>query len=183
MLPAETPSDRELIDSVLSGEREDYAELVRRHHAKVMGVCLSMLGDAASAEDAAQDAFLKAYQSLEDFQGDSAFGTWLYRIASNRCLDLLRQRARRAEAPLEAVKDEPRERSDASEEKELVSRVFKRLPEDYRLILTLREIEGLSYTELTEVLDCTLDAVKARLQRARRAFQEELRHIQAPDSV
>ena len=88
-------TDQELIAGVLAGEQDGYAELVRRHHARVMGVCLSMLGDAASAEDAAQDCFLKAYRSLADFQGQAAFGTWLYRIAANRCLDLLRRRARR----------------------------------------------------------------------------------------
>lgn len=176
-------SDQELIDSVLAGEQGDYAELVRRHHAKVMGVCLSMLSDEASAQDAAQDVFLKAYRALREFKGGSTFGTWLYRIASNRCLDVLRQRTRRAEDPLEAIKEEPREKTDASEEKELVDRTLARLPEDYRLILTLREIEGLSYAELMEVLDCSLDSVKAKLQRARKAFAEELRHIHGPSGV
>lgn len=176
-------SDQELIDSVLAGEQNDYAELVRRHHAKVMGVCLSMLGDHNSAEDAAQDTFLKAHRSLAEFQGASSFGTWLYRIASNRCLDLLRQRAHRREQPLESLTKEPAEPRDASEEKELVARALSRLPEDYRLILTLREMEGLSYTKLTEVLDCTMDAVKARLRRARQSFEEELRHIYGAGSV
>lgn len=176
-------SDQDLIDSVLAGEQDDYAELIRRHHAKVMGVCLGMLSDAASAEDAAQDVFLKAYRSLADFKGTSSFGTWLYRVAANRCLDILRQRTRRAEDPLEGIKEEPREIRDASEEKELVARVLAKLPEDYRLILTLREMEDLSYTELTQVLDCSMDAVKARLQRARKSFEEELRHIHGPGGV
>ncbi|OGS39333.1 MAG: hypothetical protein A2506_06025 [Elusimicrobia bacterium RIFOXYD12_FULL_66_9] len=176
-------TDQELISRVLAGEQGDYAELVRRHHARVMGVCLSMLGDAASAEDAAQESFLKAYRSLADFSGQSAFGTWLYRIASNRCLDLLRQRARLPESPLETAAAAPEPGRDTSDEDEMVARTLARMPEDYRLILTLREIEGLSYEELTEVLDCSLDAVKARLRRARRSFLDEARHFYGAPSV
>lgn len=176
-------TDQELISRVLSGEQGDYAELVRRHHARVMGVCLSMLGDEASAEDAAQDCFLKAYRRLADFEGQSAFATWLYRIASNRCLDLLRQRARRAESPLEAVANAIEGCRDVSEEKELVARTLACMPEDYRLVISLREIEGLSYEELTQVLDCSLDSVKARLRRARLSFTEHLRHFSGASSV
>jgi RNA polymerase sigma-70 factor (ECF subfamily) len=188
------PSDAELIESVLAGRQEAYGELVRRHHPRVFGLCVSMLGDGTQAEDAAQDVFLKAYRRLSDFRGDAALSTWLYRVASNRCLDLLRQTARRQEESWEAFVEredaglkrllaEPSERAPASEDADLVRRTLERLPPDYRLILTLREIEGLDYRELTKALDCSMDSVKAKLRRAREKFREILGHIESSKNV
>jgi len=191
---AET-SDADLIESVLSGRQEDYAELVRRHHPRVFGLCVSMLGDRAQAEDAAQDVFLKAYRRLSDFRGDAALSTWLYRVAANRCLDLLRSAARRREESWEAFVEregdglrrllaEPASAAPlVSEEADLVRRTLARLPPDYRLILTLREVEGLDYAELTKALDCSMDSVKAKLRRARQRFREILGHIESSKNV
>lgn len=186
-------TDNELISRVLSGERDDYAELVRRHHARVHGLCASMVGVSA-AEDAAQEVFLKAYDRLEDYRGDSAFSTWLYRVASNHCLDVLRREGRRRSESLEALAEregarierlfsEPDDAVRSLEDADLVRRVLAELPEDYRLILTLREMEGLEYKELMTALDCSMDSVKAKLQRARRRFREALRHILPPADV
>src|SRR5471030_797501 len=94
-------NDNDVIARVLAGSRDEYAELIRRHHARVLGLCVSMLGPSA-AEDAAQEVFLKAYDRLKDFRRDSAFSTWLYRVASNHCLDALRRDARRRTESLEA---------------------------------------------------------------------------------
>ena len=187
-------TDTELIDSVLAGRRDDYAELVRRHHGAVLGLCRAMLGDPALAEDAAQESFLNAYRSLGDFRGGAAFSTWLYRIATNRCLDHIRRRARRAEESLDALiesagpdiermLDAGQPARDPVEDADLAARVLARLSPDYRLILTLREVQGLSYDELADALECSLDAVKARLRRARAALQEEVRHILGPRGV
>lgn len=194
MIPGAGPAqggaitDNELIESVLAGRQGDYAELVRRHHARVLGLCASMVG-AGAADDAAQEVFLKAYDRLKDFRRDSAFSTWLYRVASNHCLDLLRKEARRRSesledlterdgARLQALLEDPSgDRTRSLEDAELVRAVLARLPEDYRVILTLRELEGLEYKELMEALDCSMDSVKAKLQRARRQFRETLRHI------
>lgn len=192
-MPLNDPSDRELIGRVLSGRRDDFAELIRRHHARVLGLCASMLGDESLAEDAAQEAFLKAYASLGDFRSDSSFSTWLYRIAANRCLDLRRRNSRRPAESLDALveQESPRLRrllgdtvgGAAAEDADLVRRVLDALPEDYRLILTLREVQGLDYKELMAALGCSMDAVKARLRRARLTFQEKLRHILEADGV
>lgn len=187
-------NDNELIERILEGEQRHYAELVRRHHAKVFALCLAMLHDRASADDAAQDAFLKAYENLPEFRRDSSFSTWLYRIASNRCLDLRRAEARRRSESLEALTEgedeklrwllaDPRDSHHFIEEADLVRKVLARLPDDYRIILTLREMQGLDYRELSEALDCTVDSVKAKLQRARREFREMLRHISPPENV
>jgi RNA polymerase sigma-70 factor, ECF subfamily len=186
-------NDNELIERVLAGNQEDFAELIRRHHARVLGLCASMLGPSA-ADDAAQEVFLKAYSRLRDFRRDSAFSTWLYRVASNHCLDELRRDARRRTESLEALTEreapglqrllaEPGDAARSLEDAELVRSVLDRLPEDYRVILTLRELEGLEYKELTAALDCSMDSVKAKLQRARRSFRDALRHILPAGSV
>ncbi|MDD5656379.1 MAG: sigma-70 family RNA polymerase sigma factor [Elusimicrobia bacterium] len=186
-------SDAELVSRVSSGQKQEYAELVRRHHARILGLCVSMLG-AAEADDAAQEIFLKAYQGLARFAGDSAFSTWLYRIASNHCLDLLRRRNRvkteswdallesegeRIGRLLEAPPDEQRRREDA----DLVERVLSCLPAEQRLALVLREVQGLSYEEIAGAMACSLDSVKARLRRARQDFADRLRHFLDPELV
>jgi len=195
MIADEQTTDAELIELVLAGRQEAYSALVRRHHPRVMSLCVSMLGDRALAEDAAQDVFLKAYRRLRDFRGDAAFSTWLYRVASNRCLDLLRSAARRKEDSWESfveregdgvrrlLAESASERPLMDEDADLVRRVLGRLPEDYRLILTLREVEGLDYRELMDALDCSLDSVKAKLRRAREKFREILRHIEPSRDV
>ena len=186
-------TDNELIERVLAGRQKDYAELIRRHHARVFGLCSSMLGPSA-ADDAAQDVFLKAYDRLKDFRRDSAFSTWLYRVASNHCLDALRRETRRRSESLEALTEreapslqrllvDPTDAVRSLEDAELVRAVLARLPEDYRLILTLREMEGLEYKELMAALDCSMDSVKAKLQRARRLFRQTFRHILPSERV
>jgi len=179
--------DNEIIARVLDGDPAEYAELVRRHHARVFALCASLLGPSA-AEDAAQEVFLKAYERLADYRGDSAFSTWLYRVASNLCLDVLRRERRRRSESLDALTEregarlerllaEPGDAARALEDVDLARRALAALPEDYRLILTLREMEGLEYKELMAALDCSMDSVKAKLRRARRSFREALRHI------
>ncbi len=192
---ANEETDARLIEQVLAGETSLYAELVRRHHPRVFGLCASMLGDRTQAEDAAQDVFLKAYRRLSEFRGDAALSTWLYRVAANRCLDLLRGQSRRREESWEAFVEregdgvrrllaEPSSEAPlASEEADLVQRVLSQLPPDYRLILTLREMEGLDYRELTQAMNCSLDSVKAKLRRARARFREILGHLEASPSV
>lgn len=187
-------TDEQLIERVREGDQDAFAELVRRHHPKVLALCVSMLHDRAASDDAAQEVFLKAYAHLDDFRGDARFSTWLYRVATNKCLDARRAESRRRSDSLEAMTEgedeklrwllaDPRDRLHFTEEADLVRRVLDRLPEDHRVILTLREMEGLEYKELAETLECTVDAVKARLQRARRGFRETMRHICPPEGV
>jgi RNA polymerase sigma-70 factor, ECF subfamily len=153
----------------------------------VRSLCLSLLSNPSEAEDAAQDAFLKAYLSLNDFRGEAAFSTWLYRIAFRHCQDLLRKRTRRKTdswddlldkhgAALEGALSSPGQAASA-ENADLVRRLLSAMPEDYAAVLTLREMQGLSYQEMTEVLDCSLDSVKARLRRARQWLTEKARPL------
>ncbi len=186
--------DQDLVARAQKGEQDAYGELVRRHHAPILVLCVSMLGDREEADDAAQEAFVKAYRSLSRFQRDCAFSTWMYRIASNHCLDRLRRRARERSESLEAVLEAGGDAAEAVmpalpsatqalEDADLVERALACLPPDYRLILTLRETQGLDYHELTQTLDCSLDAVKTRLKRARRLFEEKVRHLLGPTNV
>lgn len=185
--------EEELVRGARAGRREDFEALVRRHHVQVLRLCISLLAVREKGEDAAQEVFLKAYRSLDRFQGDASFSTWLYRIATNHCLDILRKEARRRTESWEELVERDGEAlhrllaspapSDALEASDLAARVLSHLPEDYRLILTLREAEGLSYQEIAEVLSCSLDSVKARLRRAREALQERLRHFSGPGGV
>jgi RNA polymerase sigma-70 factor (ECF subfamily) len=187
-------SDAELAARVRSGRREDFAELVRRHHPAVLSLCRSMLGSEDSAQEAAQEAFLKAYFRLEAFRGESAFPTWVHRIAYNLCIDALRRRSRLEEESLDALLESGGPRLDAllrgreppgdpAGDADLVDRVLGRLSEDYRLILTLREVLGLDYRELAEAMGCSLDSAKARLRRARAAFREIARHLFKAEGV
>lgn len=178
-------TEAELVRAARAGDRDAFADLVRAHHARVLGLCLGMLGDPAAADDAAQEAFLSAWKSLASFKGDSAFGTWVHRIAANKCLDSRRRMGRRAEDSLEAILEgggEPGPSVGAGPERaaeaaDLAARVLGSLSGEYRLILTLREVQGLSYEEIMAVMDCSLDSVKARLRRAREAALESLRHF------
>ena len=180
--------DARLVWRVLAGRRDAYAGLVRRHQARILRLCASLLTDPAAAEDAAQEIFLKAYQSLGAFRGTAAFSTWLYRIAANHCKDLLRKRARERTQSWDALVEEHGEAIEqlltASDDPraavanaELADRVLSHLSPNDRLLLTLREIQGLSYQELARTLGCSVDAVKARLRRARRDLRDKLRHF------
>lgn len=185
-------TDADVVRRVLAGDQAAYAEIVRAHQAKIVRLCAALLHDAVLAEDAAQDVFLKAYQALRSFRGHASLSTWLYRIAANHCLDLLRQRARQPTTSLEVMTESgetapaqgtaPDPRA-AAATAELVQRALAGLPPDYQVILTLREIEGLTYQELAETLHCSVDAVKARLRRARQELLGQVRHFLGPDNV
>ena len=154
----------------------------------MLRLCVSLLGNETEAEDAAQEIFFKAYRSLASFRKESAFSTWLYRIATNHCRDLLRKRSRHKTESIEKMLEEagdaaeriltpsPNSRS-ATENADLIEQILSRISPDERLILTLREVQGLSYQEMAEVLRCSLDAVKARLRRARETLEEQARHF------
>ena len=187
-------SDQQLVERAMAGQREAYAELIRRHHSHTRGLCLSILSNGSDADDAVQEIFVKAYSGLSAFQGRSAFSTWLYRTAVNHCLNLQLKRGRQKAESLEALSKEDAQRLQRSigvhdipqdsscEDSDLVLRALSLLRSDYRTILTLREMEGLEYKELMEVLDCSLDSVKARLRRAREAFRGLVKAILAAGS-
>ena len=171
--------EKEVIREVLAGRADAFEAIVRENQAHVIGLCLSMLGDPTEAEDAAQETFVKAFRSLRSFKMNSRLSTWLYRIGANHCKDVLRGRQRRKTQSLEAMVEEQGEvvyknfKSRPESKNADIESLLSCLSEDERVILTLREAQGLSYQEIAETLDCTLDAVKARLRRARIALQQK----------
>ena len=169
--------DQEILRQILAGDFEAFSRIVEKYQERVLRLCFSMVGPS-HAEDAAQEAFLKAYQALDRFKGNSAFSTWLYRIAANHCVDLLARRKREKTESLDALA----EKSGPSpirkfESEEAVRAVMARLTPDEKAILSLREIEGLDYQELAEILDISLDLVKVRLFRARQSFLKTAKKV------
>jgi RNA polymerase sigma-70 factor (ECF subfamily) len=161
-------------------------------------LCLSFLLSLAEAEDAAQEAFLKGFVSINSYKEDISFQAWMSRIASNHCLDLLRKRKRQKTDSLDGflehseesadwapqTTDEPSAyQMDAREKSAFALKALSELSASQRQILALRELDGLRYDEIAKVLGCTLDGVKARLRRAREALQARARHFSNESSV
>jgi RNA polymerase sigma-70 factor (ECF subfamily) len=163
------PTDADLVSRAQAGRLDAFEELVRRHRLGAYRVALRMLGDDSDAEDATQDAFVQAWRKLDGFRADAAFSTWMYRIVTNRCLNMLR--ARRRTEPLPTDREAPASRPDRIAEGrwqvEDLQRAIGRLTPEQRAPLVLRELEGLSYEEIAAALELSIPAVKSRLHRAR----------------
>ena len=174
--------EQAVIRQILDGDVNAFEELMAAYEKNVYNLALRMVNDPEDAADMSQEAFIKAYQSLSSFRGDSKFSVWLYRIVSNVCLDFLRRRNRRSTVSLSVEDDEGEETQlDIPDEsfspeaqlerrltREAVQRGLSGLPPDSRQILLLREIQGLSYEEIARVLDLEVGTVKSRLFRARK---------------
>ena len=171
--------DAELIGRCLEGDRGALLELVRAYEKMVYSVVYRMLGDPEDAKDAAQETFLKVFESLPYFRGESKLSTWIYRIALNECTARSKRRAVQMQEGM-AIGDIPDSRPSALEaiEKEerdrLVRSAIAQLPEKYRAVIVLRYFEELSYEEMAEVLLLPVGTVKARLFRAREMLRKKL---------
>ena len=177
-----------IVQQVLKGDTNAFEELVLEYEKKVYNVALRILGNSEDAADMTQEAFIKAYNSLPGFRGDSKFSVWLTRIVSNLCLDFLRSRSRRPTVSLSVeddggddvqldvadVSQSPELLLERSLTRESVRRGLKALPEDYRQILLLREIQGLSYDEIADALNIEVGTVKSRIFRGRKKLCEYL---------
>ena len=171
-----------VIRKVQNGDVNAFEDLVAAYEKNVYNLALRMTGSPEDAEDMAQEAFIKAYNSLSSFRGESKFSVWLYRIVSNVCLDFLRKRKKQGTVSLSVEDDEGEEAQldlpDLSQSpeallekkltREAVQRGLAALPEDARHILLLREIQGLSYEEIGETLGLEAGTVKSRIFRARK---------------
>ena len=171
--------EREIIDRVLSGDTEAFEALVLEHQNKVYSLALRMVGNEEDARDMAQEAFIRAFSSLTGFRGDSKFSVWLYRLTSNICIDFLRSRAKKRTVSMTWTDDageleipderfSPEEQFDRTSIRESVQRGLDSLSPQYREILVLREINGLSYEEIGRVLGIEEGTVKSRIFRARK---------------
>jgi len=186
--------DRKLVARVQQGDKTAFDLLVRKYQHKIIKLVGRYVRDRAEAEDVAQEAFLRAYRALGGFRGDSAFYTWLYRIAVNTAKNHLESQGRRL--PNLNLEPESAETLDGSEnlreqatpERYLLSdeiaatvhRALEGLPADLRTAITLREVEGLSYEEIAELMDCPIGTVRSRIFRAREAIDRELKPLLEP---
>ncbi len=182
------PEDSKLLEEIRAGRKEAFSGLIDKYQGRVRGYCLNVLGNREPAEDAAQEIFIKAYRGLPGFNAKASFSTWLYRITVNHCRDILRKKIRQkteswdellekeGEAMEAALSGESRIQDDL-DRTECLRRTLRALTEKARDILVLREIQGLSYQEIAEVMGCSLDGVKARLRRAREEAAQKIRHL------
>jgi RNA polymerase sigma-70 factor (ECF subfamily) len=172
---------QEFIARLRAGEPKAFEELVVTYQHRVFGVALRMLRNAAEAEEVAQEAFLRAHRALAGFRGDAKLSTWLYAIVSRLCLTRLgaaeRRMARQGEDTLTRVANSEGDPSDALERGEVeaaLHRAIAELPEDRRIVVVLRDLEGLSYEEIAQALDLELGTVRSRLHRARMDLKDKM---------
>ena len=181
--------DNHLIQRTREGDRSAFNQLVLKYRGRVMGVAARMLGDRVEAEDLAQEVFVKAYHGIKRFQGAALFSTWLYRITANSCLNQRRRRraeyqAARDTDPADLIlpdhSSNPHSLLEEKEIKMLIEKAVQALPQEQRIVLILRDIEGLTYEAIAEALALELGTVRSRLHRARMALQEKLRKVISP---
>lgn len=180
-------ADAEVVQKARAGDHQAFRVLVERYQGRAYGLALRVLRDEDAARDAVQDAFLKAYGSLDRFEGRSSFYTWLYRIVMNLCLD--RKRRDRSDREVEwndevatgleqegaLAGEAPDVAAERRELREVITEAIATLPEDARRTIQLREIDGLSYQEIAAALGIPKGTVMSRLHYARRRLQEALR--------
>ena len=188
-----SPSDRQLVERVQSGDKRAFDLLVLKYQHKILAVVSRFIKDHSEVQDVTQEAFIKAYRALANFRGDSAFYTWMYRIAINTAKNHLVARGRRP--PSSDVDLEDAEyysgadllRDNETPENQLfrdqletaVHEAIRALPEDLRSAVTLREMEGLSYEEIAEVMGCPVGTVRSRIFRAREAIDRTVQAVLA----
>ena len=184
--------DQQLVERAQRGDKRAFELLVAKYQRKLGRLLSRLVRDPAEVEDVTQEAFIKAYRALPAFRGDSAFYTWLYRIAINTAKNYLVALGRRAPTTTEFDHEDAENfeeaealRDAATPESELhgkqiastVNRAMDALPEDLRTAITLREIEGLSYEEIATLMNCPIGTVRSRIFRAREAIADKLRPL------
>lgn len=183
---SQTVVDKQLVERVKAGDKHAFDLLVKKYQHKIIGLIGRYVYDSHEAMDIAQETFIKAYRALPKFRGDSAFYTWLYRIAINTAKNHLVARGRR---PADVDVDDAQYFEGDSELKDIetpenclyrdelekvIKKTLQKLPEDLRTALTLREFEGLSYEEIAGVMECPVGTVRSRIFRAREAIDKEI---------
>jgi RNA polymerase sigma-70 factor (ECF subfamily) len=182
--------DQQLVERAQRGDKRAFELLVAKYQRKLARLLSRFIRDSTEIEDVTQEAFIKAYRALPTFRGDSAFYTWLYRIGINTAKNYLVTLGRRAPTTSEINAEDAETFEDGDQlrdldtpEHELISRqiaetvnqTLEALPEELRAAITLREIEGLSYEEIAQIMNCPIGTVRSRIFRAREAIAEQLR--------
>lgn len=176
-----TASDVDLIGRVAAGESAALDELMRRHEDLVFAVCLRIMGSRDAAMDAAQETFLTVFRKADRYRAEAAFTTWLYRVATNTCFDLLRKAKRRRAEPLpehhDPVDVHTVDDFTSVELRPSIEEALMSISPDYRAAVVLSDIHGLAIEEISEVLEIPAGTVKSRVFRGRRQLAEQLGNI------
>lgn len=189
--PAEPvgPEDMALVHRARKGELDAYDELVRRYQERIYAIVYHMTSHHEDASDLAQETFIKAYQALSSFKGDSSFYTWIYRIAVNRTLNFLKQRKNRVHMSLNdldfntehnpdlvaLISDKtPRRDAGLKELQEKLNEAMQKLSESHRMVVTLHDVQGVPHEEIAKVLGCSIGTARSRLFYARQQLQSHL---------
>jgi RNA polymerase sigma-70 factor, ECF subfamily len=187
-----SPGDRELIDATLRGDSAAFGALVRRYQDRLLSAVVHVSGSRDEAEDVVQEAFVQAYLKLTSFAGGSSLYTWLYRIAFNTAISRWRKRRGGLEQARDLGGSEPTDETEPAEDRLLrkeraavVQRALAQLPDDFRTVLVLREMEGCDYDTIAQILDLPIGTVRSRLHRARLQLKIELTAVleDRPDSA
>src|SRR5690606_6665110 len=191
----ESESDRALVERVQKGDRAAFDLLVRKYQHKIVSLISRYIHDWSECQDVAQEAFVRAYRAIGSFRGDAQFYTWIYKIAVNTAKNWLVSQGRRPPTDDIAVEDAiqfdgaSRLHESATPERELLRQEIERtvfsavqdLPEELRTAITLREVDGLSYEEIAEAMECPIGTVRSRIFRAREAIDQKLRPLLSED--
>ncbi|MFI2810600.1 MULTISPECIES: RNA polymerase sigma factor RpoE [Microbulbifer] len=188
-----SPSDRQLVERVQKGDKRAFDLLVLKYQHKIVAVVSRFIKDHSEVQDVVQEAFIKAYRALANFRGESAFYTWMYRIAINTAKNHLVSRGRRppsSDVDLEDAEfysgadmlrdnETPENQLFRDQLEQAVHQAIQALPEDLRSAVTLREMEGLSYEDIAEVMGCPVGTVRSRIFRAREAIDRTVKAVMA----
>ncbi len=189
---SERDVDQLLVERAQRGDKHAFELLVAKYQRKLVRLISRIVRDPAEVEDVAQEAFIKAYRALPQFRGESAFYTWLYRIGVNTAKNFLVAQGRRAPTSTEKDAEEAETFEDAGQLRDIntpesilmsrqvaitVNAAMDKLPEELRTAITLREVEGMSYDEIAELMDCPIGTVRSRIFRAREAIATDLRPL------
>ncbi|MFT8312237.1 MAG: RNA polymerase sigma factor SigW [Sporolactobacillus sp.] len=181
-------SEKRLIKKIRKGDQQAFAELVERYKNSVFAICLRMVGNAQEAEDLSQEAFIRAYNHIDQYDHERKFSTWLFRIATNLSIDFLRRRKNvvsldavvpgteglSLNAMLPDEGEQPEDRIVRKETEEMVQGEIKKLPEKYRSAVVLKYIEDLSLKEISEIMEIPVGTVKTRIHRGREMLRKNM---------
>ncbi len=179
---------KKLVRRAQKGDKAAFEQLVTLYQDRIYGLSYHLTGNHADAQDLAQEAFVKAYYALKGFRNEADFGTWLHRISVNVWINVKRKQrpvvsldepvnthdGGEVQRELAAAAETPEEAAERRETRDMVRGALMELSAEHRAVLVLREIQGYSYDEIAEILDCSLGTVKSRISRARRALREQL---------
>ena len=186
-------TDQKLIDRCLDGETAAFGRLVERYQDRLFNAMVRILRSHDDARDVTQDAFVQACRKLSSFRGEARFYSWLFRIAYNAAISHKRRTHRRSES-LETLNEvtgtetpdrhpdsRPSRRLEQSEQQAMILGALNELSDDYRTVLVLKDIEGVKYEQIAEIIDCPVGTVRSRIHRARSEMREKLRDLLKPD--